>query len=235
MTLIEAGRVRLLSQWIRHYGRWCSRKDMHVVLVGEGDTEPLRRTCVNGGVPYYFDEKPFDTHGTHARVKALTSKVFDWDGWHFNVDADEFFARTVDVRALAEKCESGGFRFVRTQMTDMIAEDGSLPEIPHADNGDIYDVFPREAEVTKKLVGGYDIKDSFLQNPLYGNHNAHDVDLRLRPPVVYSLHHFKWDATVIGRMKERYETEAARRRFPYWKHFRQFVQHYERHGKISLY
>ena len=243
ITLIEADRLALAGQFVRHYTRWCQPEDIHFLVLTDGVTYggisqmlDFIKLC---GCNSVVDGKPFETDASHYRVRDLTREIFNDDGWHFNVDSDEFFDRDVDVHELVRLCEKVGHLFVRAEMVDMVSQDGLLPEIPWDSNAaymnkaqpDIYDTFPVEFDVTGKIVQGYKVKDCLLKNPHWGWHNAWGVDLSRCPSKIYDLHHFKWDATAIGRMRHRLENKD---RFPYWQNFKNFVDYYDEHGRILI-
>jgi hypothetical protein len=231
--------------FIMHYKKWCDPADMYIMgqrQSTEVDNILFRTVVEDLGcnfIDWAGDYSTEDIKKDHAR---RTKELFTWDGWHFNVDSDEFFDRNINVPGLCANCDDRAKLFVRTRMTDRIAADGTFPEIGltwceeigFMLDRDIYKIFPLEAEITTKLIGGYPMKDCLLKNPYYGHHNAWGVDLHTkRWPVTYKLHHFKWDSTCIDRMRYRSAPENQYR-FPYWKDFKRFVDYYDKHGKIDI-
>ncbi len=105
----------------------------------------------------------------------------------------------------------------------------------HPDDADIYELFHVEHDITGGIVGGYRTKYALCKNPYYGNHNSYGkrgVDVRDEHyHTSYKLHHFKWDETVLERMRHRVENKD---RFPYWENFQRFLDYYEEHGRIPL-
>lgn len=246
MTLIEPRRVALASQFIRHYRRWCEAPDIHVVVIGCDDSTAMENLVILSGCTLHRDPMPFETIPTHNRIKALTRQVFDWDGWHFNVDSDEFFDPSINVKSLCASCDGEGLVTVKAEMIDMLSPDGDLRVIPDPDTLSIYDTFPVEARFTKAVSRGGIFKFCLNRNPYYGQHTPHGASSGITadtycdyPPVpvdqrcstVFKLHHFKWDSTARERMQLRIDHPE---RFPYWPEFQRFVDYFEEHGKVDV-
>ena len=202
LTTIEAGRPALLQQFIHHYSRWCNPADIHIIVRG---------LCCD----------------TELQQK-LTEKVFQWDGWHFNVDSDEFFDRNVDVPALCARMEHNGYNHCKARMIDMFSPLG-MPPIPQLTESDIHDVFTERRSVTAAHGGAYDIKVCLLRNPLYGHHGIYSPPpgfVSSPFPFTMDLLHFKWDETCLQRLRNRTD-ESNRERFPYWQSFDGMIRYLE--------
>lgn len=235
ITLIEGTRVNLMRQWVGHYSKWCRREDMHVRVMSRlPEASPVERYLNGKGVNCLVDGDFFHTIDTHRKMQVWTRNIFGhWDGWHFNVDSDEFFDREVNVHSLVDGCEANGWLFVKARMTDMVARNGLLP--PIGMDKDMYATFPIEYDVTGKIVKGYTTKFPLCKNPYYGYHNSYGPSgmdqKRDHHPSLFKLHHFKWDATAVDRMRHRVENKD---RFRYWGNFKLFLDYYEEHGKILI-
>lgn len=200
----------------------------------------MRIVCESSGVHFIDWTGRYSTEDIKKDHCNRNKILFNFPGWHFNVDSDEFADPKINWISVAKKAEDKGKVFCRFKMWDMVSPDGLMPDIPYNPSFGVYDkkqedvfnVFTKHAQLTEKIVKGYPIKDAFLKNPFYGHHNAWNVDLSSsRYGPVYKLYHFKWDSSCLNRMKDRI-SKSNRDRFPYWANFKYFVDFYEKHGRI---
>lgn len=228
LTVIENGRVNLLEHFLSHYRQWCAPGDIHILVqcdTPEENASDMEEVCKFFRANMRRWDGPYSTDDVKKISRKLTKEIFDWEGWHFNVDSDEFFDPRCDVSAMCEWADRHKKAFFRAYMLDMAAEEG-FPEIGNLE--DIFGQFPVECAFTEHIVKGYPIKDCLLKNPLYGHHNAEGCNLTTqRAPGLYKLHHFKWDAGAVDRLRKRVENRG---RYPWWRNSRHMLEAIEASG-----
>ena len=160
-------------------------------------------------------EEPFNWE----RVTELynETKLLKPDDWWIVADDDEFHVYPKPINELIEDCEENGYKFITGAFLDRIGENGRFPKILPFDDSDIWKEFPlagsfrypvSNACPNKTVVMKGDIQVTNGQHyamidgeDTYGDRWMND----LRYPVgdcFIQVHHFKWDITVIGRLRE---------------------------------
>ena len=160
-------------------------------------------------------EEPFNWE----RVTELynETKLLKPDDWWIVADDDEFHVYPKPINELIEDCEENGYKFITGAFLDRIGENGRFPKILPFDDSDIWEEFPlagsfrypvSNACPNKTVVMKGDIQVTNGQHyamidgeDTYGDRWMND----LRYPVgdcFIQVHHFKWDITVIGRLRE---------------------------------
>ena len=158
-------------------------------------------------------EEPFNWE----RVTELynETKLLKPNDWWIVSDDDEFHLYPKPINDLIDDCEENGYKFITGAFLDRIGEDGRFPKI--IDDSDIWKEFPlvgsfrhsvSNACPNKTVVVKGDVQITNGQHyamidgqDTYGDRWNHP----LRYPVdkcFIQVHHFKWDISVIGRLRE---------------------------------
>ena len=159
-------------------------------------------------------EEPFNWE----RVTELynETKLLKPDDWWIVADDDELHVYPKPINKLIEDCEENGYKFITGAFLDRIGEGGRFPNM-YIDDRDIWKEFPlagsfrlpvSNACPNKTVVVKGDIQITNGQHyamidgeDTYGDRWNHP----LRYPVdkcFIQVHHFKWDISVIGRLRE---------------------------------
>jgi|TARA_R110002074_G_scaffold322238_6_gene492759 hypothetical protein len=158
-------------------------------------------------------EEPFNWE----RVTELynETKLLKPDDWWIVADDDEFHLYPKPISELIEDCEGNGYKFITGAFLDRIGEGGKFPLIN--DDSDIWKEFPlvgsfrypvSNACPNKTIVMKGDIQVTNGQH--YAMVNGKDTygdrwmnDLRYPTDDCFiQVHHFKWDVSVISRLKD---------------------------------
>ncbi len=158
-------------------------------------------------------EEPFNWE----RVTELynETKLLKPNDWWIVSDDDEFHIYPKPISGLIEDCETDGYKFITGAFLDRIGEGGKFPLIN--DDSDIWKEFPlvgsfrypiSNACPNKTVVMKGDVQITNGQHyamidkqDTYGDRWNHP----LRYPVdecFIQVHHFKWDLSVLRRIKE---------------------------------
>ncbi len=181
----------------------------------------LRSTAVRYGAEIVeMIDGPYQ--GTRVRILRFLEHHCDPTDWVVYADVDEFLEFPAPVSEIIEKCEILQFDFVMGEFVDRISEDGSFPVL---DPGNLEGQFPNAAEVTRNVCGGAVSKVVMSRawvNVTEGNHQALDGIGCPEEMFFIPVHHFKWDAGVLGRSVYMVEALKALER-PHWVEKQRFL------------
>jgi len=190
-------------------------------------------------------EEPFNWE----RVTELynETKLLKPDDWWIVADDDEFHVYPKPINELIEDCEENGYKFITGAFLDRIGENGRFPKILPFDDSDIWKEFPlagsfrypvSNACPNKTVVMKGDIQVTNGQHyamidgeDTYGDRWMND----LRYPVgdcFIQVHHFKWDITVIGRLRE---VSRIKKDYTFHKEYRDMFDYIiDNYGTIDI-
>ena len=141
------------------------------------------------------------------------------DDWWIVSDDDEFHIYSKDLKEIIQDCDKNGWKIVRGGFIDRIGENGKFKEIENFDNNkSIFSQYPyagffrypmSKACPNKICIVKGDIEITAGQH--YAKIDGHTTwrwqgwnHPLIAPVDVYNVqvHHFKWDKTVIDRIKK---------------------------------
>ncbi len=229
VTLFEPERLELWRHFVEHYR---SRVDeIHAFVQCASDTDPLDSYHLPGVTalhrwPHRFTVPLWgNSLGSYART------VFN-SGFLMPIDVDEFIDE--DFRALTREMEQAGALYATGWCVDRFAPEGHLPEI--VSGKPITDQFPVMCEVTKLLCGAANTKILLTKWPHWGaihtlGGTAEENAARL--PRLLVFHHYKWDRSVVDRMRKR-TLDLTAQGASYAHEPGIVTSHFERHGRIRI-
>ena len=190
-------------------------------------------------------EEPFNWE----RVTELynETKLLKPDDWWIVADDDELHVYPKPINELIEDCEENGYKFITGAFLDRIGENGRFTKILPFDDSDIWKEFPlagsfrypvSNACPNKTVVMKGDIQVTNGQHyamidgvDTYGDRWMND----LRYPVgdcFIQVHHFKWDITVIGRLRE---VSRIKKDYTFHKEYRDMFDYIiDNYGTIDI-
>ena len=160
-------------------------------------------------------EEPFNWE----RVTELynETKLLKPDDWWIVSDDDEFHVYPKPISELIEDCEENGYKFITGAFLDRIGENGKFPKILPFDDSDIWEEFPLAGSFRYPISNACPNKTVVMKGNIQVTNGQHYAMIDgedtygdrwmndLRYPVgdcFIQVHHFKWDITVIGRLRE---------------------------------
>ena len=165
--------------------------------------------------------------------------------WWIVADDDEFHVYPKPINELIEECEENDYKFITGAFLDRIGENGKFSSIN--DDSDIWKEFPlagsfrlpvSNACPNKTVVVKGDIQITNGQHyamidgeDTYGDRWNHP----LRYPVdkcFIQVHHFKWDISVIGRLRE---VSRIKKDYTFHKEYRDMFDYIiDNYGRIDI-
>jgi hypothetical protein len=167
--------------------------------------------------------------GEHHRVIQDTHvSAADWIVW---CDSDEFQVYPEPLGRIVAQCEVAGVDYIRGIFIDRIAADGTLPAFDPQRS--IWETFPLTYNVTRALARGEPRKVTLAKASVRlrgGKHLPHsDAPLKTISSWV-QVHHFKWDAALIERLRFRVRPEW-RAKFPWWVESQRLLDYFQAHDQ----
>jgi len=134
---------------------------------------------------------------------------------------------------MISECEENGWEFITGGFIDRIGENGNFPTINNKSN--IWQEFPLAGFFRHPMSGACPNKVCIMKGSVNVTSGQHYVDFgdgknswgkeNIKHPKRYPIgrgegfvqvHHFKWDSTVLERLKEVSETKED---YSYWKEY----------------
>jgi hypothetical protein len=160
-------------------------------------------------------EEPFNWE----RVTELynETKLLKPDDWWIVADDDEFHIYPKPINELIEDCEENGYKFITGAFLDRIGENGKFPKILPFDDSDIWEEFPLAGSFRYPVSNACPNKTVVMKGNIQVTNGQHYAMIDgedtygdrwmndLRYPVgdcFIQVHHFKWDLSVLRRIKE---------------------------------
>lgn len=254
----EPSRIDWLPQFVRHYRNLGVEKFL-LSLQTEPDLDPALREGYRAqfqtvlaalGIPQaFFLETSFDAFAIRDHHDAIQDAHTSPDDWIVWCDSDEFQLYPLPLRQMIERWKSSGYSYVNGLMLDRIARDGSLPRfdpsISASEQYPLICLFAVEVgnSLTRKVtVGRGDVYLSRGNHFLASEAPAMLTDAaRLRlaaarpqdeltcPKSWVQIHHFKWDASVLDRLRFRL-TPQWRAKCSWWQESDKMLSYFEAHG-----
>ena len=157
--------------------------------------------------------------------------------WWVVSDDDEFHIYPKPIREMISECEENGWEFITGGFLDRIGENGEFPLVTNETN--IWKQFPLAGYFRYPMSGACPNKVCVMKGSVDvtpGQHYAiidethvwgtKGVTHPLRYPIgrgegFIQVHHFKWDSTVLERLKEVSETE---KNYSFWEEYRKMYK-----------
>ena len=206
----------MLYHMLQHYKPIV--KDFFVIVYANYKNDPIIEEAISildefNLKPYKIAiEEPFNWHKVTSHYNKTTS--LKPDDWWIIADDDELQLYSKPISEIIDECEENNWEFVTGGFLDRIGENGEFPEITKESN--VWKEMPNAGFFRYPLSRAEANKVTLLK----GKHNVvpgqHFVDFGkgetswgkshpLRYPVEKNftqVHHFKWDYTVLQRLKE---------------------------------
>tara|TARA_B100000683_G_scaffold246276_1_gene257802 strand:- start:99 stop:896 length:798 start_codon:yes stop_codon:yes gene_type:complete len=155
------------------------------------------------------------------------------DEWWIVSDDDEFHVYPKPLDEMLDECEQNGWEFITGGFLDRIGEDGKFPTVNKDTN--IWETFPYSGFFRYPLSGACPNKVCVMKGNIHVTNGQHYAILDgetvwgeegAKHPLRYppgrgegfvQVHHFKWDSTVLERLKEVSETEED---YTFWEEYK---------------
>jgi len=233
LVTVVGHNTTLLPHMLKHYKDIVD--DIYVVVYRQHELDGILEEVVNLGIkPYKIVTEP---KFNWERVTELYNEVKRTkpDEWWVVSDDDEFHLYPKPLRELITECDENGWEFITGGFLDRIGERGEFPLVEKDTN--IWKSFPLAGFFRYPISGAMPNKCCVMKGSVdvtAGQHFAviGDTDTwrergwihPKRYPIekgFIQVHHFKWDSTVLERLKEVSQTKED---YTYWKEYRKMYR-----------
>ena len=157
--------------------------------------------------------------------------------WWVVSDDDEFHVYPKPIREMISECEENGWEFITGGFLDRIGENGEFPLVTN--ETDIWSKFPLVGYFRYPMSGACPNKVCIMKGSVDVTPGQHYAIINkshvwgkkgfkhpLRYPIgrgegFIQVHHFKWDSTVLERLKEVSETEE---KYSFWEEYKKMYK-----------
>ena len=233
LVTVVGHNTTLLPHMLNHYKNIVD--EIYVVVYRQHALDGIVEEVQNLGVtPFKIVTEP---KFNWERVTELYNEVKRTkpDEWWVVSDDDEFHVYPKDLREMIQECEENNWKFITGGFLDRIGDGGTFPQVKSSTN--VWEAFPLAGFFRYPLSGACPNKVCVMKGSVDvtpGQHYAviGDTDTwRERGwnhPDRYptnkgfvQVHHFKWDSTVLKRLKE---VSTTIEDYSFWKEYKKMYR-----------
>jgi hypothetical protein len=231
LVTVVGHNTTLLPHMLNHYKNIVD--EIYVVVYRQHELDGILEDVINLGIkPFKIVTEPkFNWERvTHLYNEVKSTKPNEW--WIVS-DDDEFHIYPTPIREMISECEENGWEFITGGFVDRIGENGTFPEVSSLT--DVWSEFPLAGFFRYPMSGACPNKVCVMKGSVNVTPGQHYVDFgdgknswgkdnikhSKRYPIgrgegLVQVHHFKWDSTVLERLKEVSETKED---YTYWQEY----------------
>lgn len=243
----------LVSHFLRHY-RDIGVAEFLIILHADSLDErysEVKARLREHGVSPVREIREYSARLKLEHTRAVVQENCEPQSWVIHADLDELQIYPGGLFPYLEERQRRGHAFARGRLIDRLAPGGELIEIRAQPS--IWEQFPVQWPVTRRLAGGWDRKvcaaraavplsDGGCHAVAYGRRERWSYWRTHRLPrwreKQVEIHHFKWDATLPQRLRHKLEGSAGdldRLHGPdFMDQYRRLHEHLARHGRIRI-
>lgn len=231
LVTVVGHNTTLLSHMLNHYQDIVD--EIYVVVYRQHELDGILEDVVNLGIkPHKVVTEP---KFNWERVTELYNEVKQAkpNEWWVVSDDDEFHIYPKPIREMIDECEENGWEFITGGFLDRIGERGEFPLVEKDTN--IWEKFPLAGFFRYPMSGACPNKVCVMKGSVNVTPGQHYVDFgdgknswgngNIHHPKRYPLqrgdgfiqvHHFKWDSTILERLREVSETKED---YTFWQEY----------------
>lgn len=231
LVTVVGHNITMLPHMINHYKNLVD--EIYVVVYRQNESDNILEEIKELGItPYKIVTEPkFNWNKvTELYNEVKRTKPNEW--WIVS-DDDEFHIYPNDLHQMISECEKKGWEFITGGFLDRIGENGTFPNVNSKTN--IWEAFPLAGFFRYPMSGACPNKVCVMKGSVDVTSGQHYVDFgngenswgkkNIKHPKRYPIgrgegliqvHHFKWDSTVLERLKEVSETKED---YSYWQEY----------------
>jgi len=244
----------LIRHFIDHYHRLGVDRFLLVLHAPPGDN----RTPEVLEILQHYKAQPvettteFSTPRKLVRFNAILAQHCEPQDWVLYADTDEFHVYPKPLHQLIAECRQKGYEFIRGRLIDRVAVGGELR--PITSSIPIFEQFACVANITGDIRFGWEGKvcatkatrrlgEGGMHTLHYGgqdrqiNYDRTLVDTLGYPETIDVLH-FRWDSTVVARLRNKFEGAAGDREIvddpTFIAEYQRIWDHISQHGCIGV-
>jgi hypothetical protein len=231
LVTVVGHNITMLPHMLNHYKDIVD--EIYVVVYRQSEDDGILKEITDLGIePYLVVTEPkFNWERvTDLYNQVKSSKPNEW--WVVS-DDDEFHIYPKPLKEMISECEENGWEFITGGFLDRIGEDGNFPKV--TPTSDIWKLFGNAGFFRYPMSGACPNKVCVMKGSVNVTPGQHYVDFgdgtnswgksNIKHPKRYPIgrgeglvqvHHFKWDSTVLERLKEVSQTKED---YTFWQEY----------------
>ena len=217
--------------------------DMFIVVYRQKDNDKIVEEVESLGIkPFWIVTEPKFNWDRVTHIYNTVKLKYPNDWWLVS-DDDELQIYPYDVKDIVKECTKYKYEFVTGGFLDRVGEGGTFPEVGIDSN--IQELFPYAGFFRYPMSGACPNKVTLMKGSVQVSPGQHYVNFedgknswgRQHPKrfpveeVFTQVHHFKWDSTVINRIKEVSETKKI---YTFWSEYKKMYDKIKNTEKIDI-
>lgn len=212
---------------LKHYENKVDR--MFVVVYRQSDNDTILEEIEELGIkPFWVVTEP-KFHWERVTDIYNTVKIKHPNDWWIVSDDDELQVYPEPIEDIIRESEKKGYEFVTGGFLDRIGKDGTFPKVTRDTN--LHKEFPLGGFFRYPMSGACPNKVTLMKGTVNVTPGQHYVDFgngknswgtshpkRFPIEEVFTqVHHFKWDSTVVGRLRE---VASVKEDYTFWREYK---------------
>ena len=237
LVTVVGHNITMLPHMLEYYRQFVEEENIFVVVYRQDENDGILEEIEKLGITPYKVVTEAKFHWEKVTELYNEVKLTKPNDWWIVSDDDEIQIYPKPIEEMIDECEIAGWEFITGGFLDRIGEEGDFPFVDSDTN--IWESFPYAGFFRYPLSGACPNKVCVMKGNVEitnGQHYAHidgkDVwgEEQAHHPLRYppgrgegfiQVHHFKWDSTVLERLKEVSETEED---YTFWKEYKKMYK-----------
>jgi len=232
---LEPQRISWLPQFVQHYRTVGVERFLLTLQLEPGAAQQARdrdyerflavlsSLGIGEGIRW---ESEWNGRAAMGHERTVVRQYLGKEDWILWCDSDELQVYPTSLPEMVQRCEEHDVDFLRGALVDHVAADYSLAAFDAQSS--IWDTFPNAFNVTMALAHGDPRKVVLARESVRLSAGKHEPigtqDLKTIVGWV-QVHHFKWEATLLDRLRSRVRPEW-RAQFPWWEESQRLLDYF---------
>ena len=227
LVTVVGRNTQILPHMLKHYENKVDR--MFVVVYRQSNNDTILEEIEELGInPFWVVTEP-KFHWERVTDIYNTVKIKHPNDWWIVSDDDELQLYPEPIEDIIKVSELKGYEFVTGGFLDRIGKDGTFPKVERDTN--LHRAFPLGGFFRYPMSGACPNKVTLMKGTVNVTPGQHYVDFgngknswgtshpkRFPIEEVFTqVHHFKWDSTVVDRLKE---VASVKEDYTFWQEYK---------------
>lgn len=231
LVTVVGRNTHILPHMLKHYEDKVDK--VFVVVYRQSDNDTILNEIEELGIkPFWVVTEPKFHWGRVTHIYN-TVKLKHPNDWWIVSDDDELQLYPYSIEDIIKETEQKGYEFITGGFLDRIGPNGTFPEVTR--DTDLHKAFPYGGFFRYPMSGACPNKVTLMKGTVDVTPGQHYVDLgngknswgKSHPKrfpieeVFTQVHHFKWDSSVLTRLKE---VASVKEDYSYWWEYKKMYQ-----------
>ena len=231
LVTVVGRNTHILPHMLKHYEDKVDK--VFVVVYRQKDDDKILEEIEELGIkPFWVVTEPKYHWDRVTHIYNTVKELYPNDWWIVS-DDDELQVYPFDINDIIKECEKHKYEFTTGGFLDRIGTNGTFPKVTR--ETDLHKAFPYAGFFRYPMSGACPNKVTLMKGHVRVTPGQHYVDFGngetswgtshpKRMPIedcFVQVHHFKWDSSVLERLKEVSEVEED---YTYWWEYKKMLE-----------